>query len=385
MATRRDALDPEQTKRTGGVRQTGKTLVRKKTVGQQGSPDPVPPRARTAARAKSPLHARLGREGTSAAARRRVMGVFVGIDVSKERVDVAIRPSGEAWEAPNDDAGVEEVLRRLRAERPELIVLEATGGYERLMARGLAEAGLPVRVVNPRQARDFAKATGQLAKTDALDAAVLAAFAEACHPEVRPLPDEQTEILVGLVARRRQLVEMRTAEKNRIEKAPKGIRAQIKSHIDWLDKAIGRADDDLDDQIRRSPIYREFDERIRTIPGVGPQTSRVLMAYLPELGRLDRKQIAALVGVAPMNRDSGKLRGVRRIWGGRAAVRCVLYMAAVAAVRSKNPVLSPFYDRLRAAGKKPKVALTACMRKLLTILNAMARSGQPWRPTPSPA
>jgi transposase len=312
------------------------------------------------------------------------MTVFVGIDVSKAKVDVAIRPSGEAFEAPNEEAGVEEVVRRLKGLHPALVVLEATGGYERLMARGLAEAGLPVRVVNPRHVRDFAKATGRLAKTDALDAAVLAAFAEACHPEVRPLLDEEAEILAGLVTRRRQLVEMRTAEKNRIEKAPKGIRAQIKSHIDWLEKAIGRADDDLDDQIRRSPIYREFDERIRAIPGVGPQTSRVLLAYLPELGKLDRKQIAALVGVAPMNRDSGTLRGVRQIWGGRAAVRSVLYMATVAAVRSGNPVIRPFHDRLRAAGKKPKVALTACMRKLLTITNAMARSGQPWHPSLAP-
>lgn len=277
------------------------------------------------------------------------------------------------------------MVGRLKALRPVLVVLEATGGYERLMARGLAEAGLPVRVINPRQVRDFARATGKIAKTDALDALVLAAFAEACNPEVRPLPDEETEVLVGLVARRRQLIEMRTAEKNRIEKAAKGIRAQIKSHIDWLNKAIGRADNDLDDQIRRSPIYREFDERVRTIPGVGTQTSRVLMAYLPELGKLDRKQIASLVGVAPMNRDSGTLRGVRRIWGGRATVRSALYMAAVAAVRWNNPVLRPFHDRLRAAGKKPKVALTATMRKLLTILNAMARSGQPWSPQPSPA
>jgi len=308
------------------------------------------------------------------------MGVFVGMDVSKGKVDVAIRPTGEAYEVPNDESGVKELARRLKALGPELIVLEATGGYEKLMARGLTEGGLAVRVVNPRQVRDFAKATGRLAKTDPLDAAVLASFAEAFHPEVRPLPDEQTELLKELVARRLQLVEMRTAEMNRIGKARKGIRAQIKSHIDWLEKAIGRADDDLDDQIRRSPIYREFDERIRTIPGVGPQTSRALLAYLPELGHLDRKQIAALVGVAPMNRDSGKRRGVRRIWGGRAALRAVLYMAALSAVRCHNPSIRPFYDRLTSAGKKPKVVLTACMHKLLTIANAMARSGQPWRP-----
>jgi transposase len=307
------------------------------------------------------------------------MGVFVGIDVSKGKVDVSIRPTGEAFEAPNDSAGVKELARRLKALGPELIVLEATGGYEKLMARGLTEAGLPVRVVNPRQVRDFAKATGRLAKTDPLDAAVLALFAEALHPEVRPLPDEQTEVLASLVARRRQLVEMRTAELNRIGKARKGIRAQIKSHIDWLGKAIDRADKDLDDQIRRSPIYREFDEQLRSIPGIGDQTSRALLAYLPELGHLDRKQIAALVGVAPMNRDSGKLRGVRSIWGGRAAVRTALYMAALSAVRY-NPAIRSFHDRLSAAGKRPKVVLTACMHKLLTIANAMARSGQPWNP-----
>ncbi len=311
------------------------------------------------------------------------MGVFVGMDVSKAKVDVAIRPTGEGFEAPNDSAGVKEVAKRLKAQSPELIVLEATGGYEKLMARGLTEAGLAVRVVNPRQVRDFAKATGRLAKTDPLDAAVLALYAEALHPEVRPLPDEQTELLKELVARRLQLVEMRTAELNRIGKARKGIRTQIKSHIDWLEKAIARADDDLDDQIRRSPVYREFDEQIRTIPGVGPQTSRALMAYLPELGHLDRRQIAALVGVAPMNQDSGKRRGVRSIWGGRAAMRAVLYMAALSAVRCHNPAIRPFYDRLTRAGKKAKVVLTACMRKLLTIANAMARSGESWRPAVS--
>ena len=311
------------------------------------------------------------------------MGVFVGIDVAKGKVDVSIQPTGEAFEVPNDEAGVKELAKRLKAVSPELIVMEATGGYEKLMARGLTEAGLPVRVVNPRQARDFAKAIGRLAKTDPLDAEVLALFAEALHPEVRSLPDEQTEFLKESVARRHQLVEMRTAEMNRIGKAHKGIRAQIKSHIDWLAKAIEKADDDLDDQIRRSPIYREFDEQIQTIPGVGPQTSRALLGYLPELGHLDRKQIAALVGVAPMNRDSGKRRGVRSIWGGRAAMRAALYMAALSAVRCNNPAIRPFYDRLTSAGKKPKVVLTACMHKLLTIANAMARSGQPWRPAPS--
>jgi len=313
------------------------------------------------------------------------MGVFVGIDVAKGKVDVAIGAIDEPFEVPNDESGVMKLASQLKTLSPALVVMEATGGYERLMARGLAEAGLPVRVVNPRQVRDFARATGRLAKTDALDARVLAAFAEACHLEARPLPDEQTEALAFLVARRRQLVDMRTAEKNRIDKAPKELREQIKAHIAWLDKAIGRADDEMDALIRRSPIYREFDERIRVIPGVGPQTSRILIACLPELGKLDRKQIAALVGVAPMNRDSGTHRGARRTWGGRAAIRCVLYMAAVAAVRCNNSVLRPFYDRLRAAGKTKKVALTACIHKLLIIINAMARTGQPWTPVPSPA
>jgi transposase len=325
----------------------------------------------------------MGRERTKPPERRRTMGVFVGIDVAKENFDVAIRPTGEVFRGTNDEAGYAELASRLKDLGPELIVMEATGGYEKGLARALAGEGLPVRVVNPKQVRDFAKATGRLAKTDALDAAVLAHFAEVCRPQIRPMPDESQELLASLVARRRQLVEMRTAEKTRIQKAPKALRGRIKAHIDWLDREIEQANDDLDGQIRKSPVYRELADTVRTVPGVGPQTTRVLLACLPELGHLDRKQIASLVGLAPINRDSGKYRGTRRIWGGRANVRSVLFMATVAAVRARNPLIRPFHDRLQAAGKKSKVILVACMRKLLTILNAMAHSGHPWNPQPS--
>ncbi|MBZ0168905.1 MAG: IS110 family transposase [Kofleriaceae bacterium] len=304
--------------------------------------------------------------------------LFVGIDVSKDRVDTAVRPSREGWATPNDARGIRTLCRRLRAQAPTLIVLEATGGLELPLVGALAAAGLPVVVVNPRQVRDFAKATGQLAKTDTLDAAVLAHFAEAVRPPVRPLPDAATQALDALLTRRRQLLAMRTAESHRLGSAPPPMRKEIQAHLAWLDRRLGSLDDELGRTIRESPVWREQEQLLQSAPGVGPVLARTLLASLPELGALNRKQIAALVGVAPFNRDSGTKRGRRAVWGGRAAVRAVLYMATVAASRC-NPVITAFYARLLAAGKAKKVALTACMHKLLLILNAMVKHQTPWR------
>ncbi len=304
--------------------------------------------------------------------------VFVGIDVSKTQLEVAVRPQGTAFAAPHDEPGITLVAEQLRSLRPALVVLEATGGLEIPLTGALAALELPVVVVNPRQVRDFAKATGHLAKTDTLDAAVLAHFAEAVRPALRPLPDAHTQELAALVARRRQLIEMLTAERNRLGSAPKPMRKRIQAHITWLARDLARVDEDLNHAIRTSPVWREKDDLLRSMPGVGPVLARTLLAHLPELGTLNRRQIAALVGVAPLNRDSGTLRGRRTVWGGRAQVRAVLYMSALVGVRH-NRVLRTFYLRLRDAGKVPKVALTACMRKLLTILNAMLRHRAPWR------
>jgi transposase len=304
--------------------------------------------------------------------------VFVGIDVSKDRLDVALRPSAERWAVANDEPGFATVVARLQAVHPTGVVLEATGGLEIPLTGALAAAGLPVVVVNPRQVRDFAKATGKLAKTDALDAAVLAQFAEAVRPALRPLPDAATRGLSALLTRRRQLLEMRTAEKNRLGSAGRPIHREIQAHITWLDRRLAHLDDDLARTIRESPVWREKDDLLRSAPGVGPVLARTLLASLPELGTLNRKQSAALVGVAPLNRDSGTLRGKRAVWGGRAHVRAALYMSALAATRY-NPVIRAFYQRLCAAGKAKKVALTACMHKLLGILNSMVKHRTPWR------
>lgn len=302
---------------------------------------------------------------------------FVGVDVSKGRLDVAVRPSGESASFSNDELGIKPLVNRLGEIQPTLIVLEATGGIERQLVRALVSAELPVVVVNPRQVRDFAKASGQLAKTDAIDAMVLARFAEAIRPTVRPLPDESLLELRALIARRRQLTEMIVAERNRLTAASKSVRKRINTHIRWLEAELGRADKDLDQSIRQSPIWKENEDLLRSVPGIGPVISRTLLAELPELGQLNRKQIAALVGIAPLNRDSGTLRGRRTIWGGRATVRAALYMAALVASR-RNAVIRDFYKRLRNTGKAPKVALVACMRKLLTILNAMIKHRTCW-------
>ncbi len=302
--------------------------------------------------------------------------VFVGIDVSKDQLDVALRPSAERWAVANDEAGIATLVDRLRALTPALIVLEATGGLE-LPLTGALAVGLPVVVVNPRQVRDVAKATGKLAKTDALDAAVLAQFAEAVRPALRPLPDAAMQALSALLARRRQLLEMRTAEQHRLGMARPPVRKGIRAHIAWLDRHLAQTDDDLARAIRESPLWRERDDLLQRTPGVGPVLARTLLASLPELGTLNRKQIAALVGVAPLNRDSGTVRGRRSVWGGRAHVRAALAMSALAATRH-NPVIRTFSQRLCAAGKAKKVALTACMHKLLLILHAMVKHRTPW-------
>ena len=305
--------------------------------------------------------------------------VYAGIDVSKDRLDMAIRPSGTVRTVAYDTAGIQDLVSELQLLEPSVVVLESTGGLELFLAGALAAASLPVVVVNPRQVRDFAKATGRLAKTDVLDAQVLAHFAEAVRPEVRPLPDPDTQELHSLTARRTQVMEMLVAEKNRLGRASRAVAPRIRAHIHWLEQELEDLDQGLQQTLRRSSVWREQDDLLRSVPGVGPQLSVALLSDLPELGKLGRRQIAALVGVAPMNRDSGTMRGRRTVSGGRARVRAVLYMGALVASRH-NPVIRSFYLRLLAAGKPKKLALTACMRKLLTILNGMVKSGQRWNP-----
>ncbi|HLZ27191.1 MAG TPA: IS110 family transposase [Chloroflexota bacterium] len=305
--------------------------------------------------------------------------VFVGIDVARDSLEIATRPAGEGWQVSSDVTGITALVARLRAIKPVLIVLEATGGLELPLLAACGSVGLPIVAVNPRQVRDFAKAVGKLAKTDALDAQVLAHFAEAVRPAVRPLPDAATRELSALVARRRQLVDMLTAEENRRKTAPSAIRADIQEHIAWLRKRLKGVDRELGQAIRGSSLWREQENVLRSVPGIGPVVSAVLLADLPELGTLDRKPIAALVGLAPLNRDSGTLRGKRTIWGGRGTVRAALYMGALVGSRC-NPVLRAVYARLVAAGKTKKLALTACMHKLLTILNAMLKHRTMWAP-----
>jgi transposase len=303
--------------------------------------------------------------------------VFVGIDVSKEKLDVAVRPSGELMSFSNDEDGISVMADFIKPFSPLLIVFEATGGLETASVGMLAAKGLPVVVINPRQVRDFAKATGRLAKTDAIDAHVIARFGEAVRPEVRPLKDEETKKLAALITRRRQIVEMITAEKNRLSRTTPWTLKDIQNHVAWLEKCLKKADKNLNDLLRKSPVWREKNDILQSTPGVGPVLSMTLLSNLPELGALNRKQIAALVGVAPLNRDSGSFRGKRMIWGGRASIRSVLYMSVTCAIRF-NPVIKKFYQRLRDAGKLHKVAMTACMRKLLVILNTMIKNRTCW-------
>ena len=304
---------------------------------------------------------------------------YVGIDVAKAQVDVAIRPTNDRWEIPRDEAGIRKLVSQMKTLEPVMVLLEASGSLELPLVAALAAESVPVVVVNPRQVRDFARATGKLAKTDALDAAVLAHFAEAVRPPVRPLRDAETQLLNSMAARRHQVMTMLVSEKNRLSAATTvAVRPRIEAHIAWLERELDDLDEGLRQTLRQSPVWREKDDLLRTVPGVGEQLSLTLLAYLPELGTLDRRQIAALVGVAPFNRDSGTLRGKRTVWGGRARVRAALYMGALVASRF-NPVIQDFYQRLLAAGKPKKLALTACMRKLLVILNSMLKHGSPWR------
>jgi transposase len=305
--------------------------------------------------------------------------LFVGIDVAKAHLDVALGPAGAASRHPNDEAGIAAVLALLADSPPALIVLEASGALEVPLVAALAAAGLPVAVVNPLQARRFAQSTGRTAKTDALDARSLALFAERVRPEPRPLPDAAARELAALLSRRRQLIAMRVAEKNRLGTAEAVVRADLEAHIAYLSRQVEETDRRLAAAVRASPAWREREQLLRGIPGIGPVASRTLLGELPELGTLGRRKIAALVGLAPMNRDSGTLRGRRMIVGGRAAVRSALYMAALAAVRH-NPALKAFYGRLLASGKAKKVALAAAAHKLLTIADAILRSKRPWDP-----
>lgn len=302
---------------------------------------------------------------------------YVGIDVSKNELEVAVLPETKTKRWPNTEEGIDRLVAYLKGISPTLIVMEATGGLENLCAAALGAENLLVAVANPRHVRDFAKATGKLAKTDSIDAFVIARFGEAVRPKARKLQPTELQDLKDLTARRRQIIQMLTAEKNRLCRASKWTRGGIQEHIVWLEKHLNELDNELKEAIKKSPIWREQDALLRTVPGVGPVLSFTLLAMLPEIGSLNRRQIAALVGIAPLNRDSGQFRGKRFIWGGRARIRSALYMATVAATRC-NAAIREFYLRLCAAGKAPKVAITACMRKLLTMLNAIIRAHIRW-------
>jgi transposase len=311
--------------------------------------------------------------------------IYVGIDVAKHSLEVGVRPTGEVFTASNDQDGYARLKKWLTRLAPTLVVLEASGGYEHALVAELGAAKVPLVVVNPRQTRDFARALGRLEKTDKVDALMLAEFGERIKPQLRELPDEQARALAAVMGRRRQLMEMLVAEQNRLGQAPKALHHDLRSHIDFLRKQLHQLDQDLDQMLRQSPLWREQENLLKGVPGIGPVTCATLLADLPELGRLSRREIAKLAGVAPLARDSGRLRGRRSIWGGRAQVRSALYMATLSAVRY-NPVLKAFHGRLRAAGKPHKLALVACMRKLLTMLNAMLKHRTPWSPPrPSPA
>ena len=303
---------------------------------------------------------------------------FVGIDVSKDTLDVCVYPTQDTFRVPNSPDGLDELMKRLKPIEPRLIVFEATGGYETLAVSSLAAAGLPVVVVNPRQIRDFAKSIGRLAKTDVIDAGVIARFASAVRPELRPLKDSPSQELTGLVTRRRQIVGMIVAETNRLNAATRRNRRDIQAHIRWLQKRQDQIDDEIKRNIKNSPLWRTTDQILQSASGVGPATSSTLISCVPELGQLNGKKIACLIGVAPLNRDSGRFKGRRMIWGGRAQVRAVLYMSTLSAIRF-NPIIRQFYQRLKEAGKCFKVAMVACMRKLLVILNAMVRNQTKWR------
>jgi len=308
--------------------------------------------------------------------------IFVGIDVSKSWLDVAVHEQEEVLRTGNDDPGIASLVKRLKKWKPTLIILEPTGGFEMLVVAELTQAGLPVVVINAKRVRDFARATGRLAKTDKLDAKVLAHFAAAVRPPLRNLRSEEAEQLTALLTRRKQVLEMITVEKNRLVTVRTKMRSDIQAHLQWLSKNLKELDKEIEEFVENSPVWKEKDALLQTVPGVGRVTSATLLGMLPELGQLNRQEIAALVGVAPMNKDSGKKHGKRRVFGGRADVRSVLYMAALAA-KKFNPVIRKFYERLLKHGKEKKVALTACMRKLLVILNSMMHTNLPWRTQPA--
>ena len=303
---------------------------------------------------------------------------FIGIDVSQSNLDVSVLPEEQCHQFENSETGITQLLKFVKATHPALIVFESTGGLETLAVSMLSAKHYPVVVVNARQVRDFAKATGKLAKTDKIDAAVIAEFAQAIRPEVRPLKDEQAQLLTALNARRKQIVDMLVAEKNRLHRAPLANQKNIQAHIRWLEKNLADINKDIRKTIRKTPLWREKDDILQSFKGIAPATSASLLSDLPELGRIESKKIAALVGVAPFNCDSGRYRGRRRVWGGRCQVRRILYMATLSAVRT-NPVINGFYNRLRQAGKSHKVAMTACMRKILVILNAMIKNQTVWQ------
>jgi transposase len=306
--------------------------------------------------------------------------LFVGIDVSKSELQVAVRPEGKAITFANSEDGIALLIDFLKPLCPTLVVLEATGGLEMSLVNVLAVKEIPVVVVNARQVRDFAKAIGRLAKTDRIDAEVIAQFAEAVRPPVRPLKDEETQRLHALNSRRRQLVGMMRSEQNRLSSAPKWTQKEIQNHLKWLKRALDKMDKDISDLIKGSPMWREKETILRSFKGIGPVTSATLLAGLPELGTIGSKALSALIGVAPLNRDSGQFRGKRAVWGGRDNVRSVLYMATMSAIRF-NPIISSFYTRLKGAGKPHKVAMTACMRKIIVILNSMIKNKTYWNPS----
>lgn len=306
--------------------------------------------------------------------------VFIGIDIAKDSLDFHVKPTGERWTSTNDVRGISEAVKRIAPLKPTCVVFEATGGYEMLLAAALTAAKLPVAIVNPRQVRSFAKALGTLAKTDAIDAEVLALFADKMEPECRPMASEETRALKELVSRRRQIVEMRTMETNRQRLTQsKQVKKSIETVIETLNQEVKDIDSEIKQRIKASPVWRAKDKLLKSVPGIGDKTSAMLMASLPELGHLNRRQIASLVGLAPINRDSGKWKGRRMILGGRSSVRSELYMPTISAIQY-NPFIKKFYDRLVEAGKAPKVAITACMRKLLTILNSVMRESRTWHP-----
>jgi len=307
---------------------------------------------------------------------------FIGIDVSKTSLDTAVWGEEEGWQHTNDREGIADLVAKIKGLSPNLIVVEATGGLEVDVVAALAVAGLPVVLMNPTRIRSFARSAGTLAKTDKIDARMIAHFAQAVRPEVRDFPSEEAEHLAALVGRRRQIIEILVAERNRLHTAPSHVRERITKHIDWLKAELAALNEEIDEFIKQNPLWREQEKLLRSVPGLGPITAAVLLAELPELGKLNRQKIAALVGVAPYNRDSGPRKGKRRIYGGRSGVRSTLYMATLSATRH-NPVIRAFYERLVGRGKEKKVALTACARKLLVIMNAMLRQAQPWCPPSS--